>query len=137
MTQAAIRKKVHDYFLKKPEVLSAYLYGSRASYAFRKDSDVDIAVVLKPARNLQTFAKVLEYRSELEDSLEKDVDVVILNEADRFLALQVFTKGIPIYESNHDRAEDFKWRLVREGWDYIPIKRIFAEAALQRLRHGY
>ena len=125
------------YFLKKPEVLSAYLYGSQASGALREESDVDIAVVLKPARNLQAFTQGLKYRSSLEDLLKKDVDVVILNDADRFLALQVFSKGIPVYESNHTRAEDFKWRLVQEAWDYLPIKRIFDDAAIQRLRHGY
>ena len=137
MTQDSIRRKVRGYFLKKPEVLSAYLYGSQASGAFRKDSDVDIAVVLKPARNLQSFAKILKYRSGLEDLLKKDVDVIVVNNADRFLALQVFSKGMPVYESNHARAEDYKWRLVAEAWDYLPTKRIFDDAALERLRHGY
>ena len=137
MTKALIRKMVRHCFMKKPEVLSAYLYGSQASGAVRKDSDVDIAVVLKPARNLREFSRVLKYRSELEDTLKRNVDVVILNDADRFLALQVFSKGIPIYESNHDRAENFKWRLVQEAWDYLPIKRIYDDAAIQRLRHGY
>ena len=137
MTKTLIRRKIRRYFLKKPEVLSAYLYGSQASGALREESDVDIAVVLKPARNLQTFTQGLKYRSSLEDLLKKDVDVVILNDADRFLALQVFSKGIPVYESNHTRAEDFKWRLVQEAWDYLPIKRIFDDAAIQRLRHGY
>src|SRR3989338_113100 len=137
MSTALIRRKVRNYFSKKTEILSVYLYGSQASGALRKDSDVDIAIVLKPGRSLQTFSRELRYRSDLEDILKKDVDVVILNDADLFLVLQVFSKGIPIYQANRIQADTLKWHLIQQAWDFMPVKRVFDDAAIHRLQHGY
>ena len=73
-------------------------------------------------------------RTDLERLLKRDVDVVILNTADPFLRQQVYTKGKLIFVRNKKEAEDLKWRHIREYWDYIPIKRMMENTAIQELK---
>lgn len=129
-----ISRKIRKYFSGKPEALSVILYGSQASGITRPDSDVDVAVLLKSGRSSKSFEKKLEYQADLEDILGKDVDVVILNDADLFLAQQAITKGRTVFERDREKSNQLKWRLMRLWWDFIPTKRVYDEAALARLR---
>lgn len=103
-----------------------YLFGSRAEEIagrlrgappahFSKDSDVDIGVQPEPGHRFSALEKV-ELALALEELFEtKRVDLVLLPEADPFLALAVI-KGELIYSNDLDRqAEDELYFLRRAG----------------------
>ena len=129
--------RVRRYFSRRPEVLSVYLFGSRASGRATPRSDTDIAVLIKPSGRRSDFDRQLSYSHDLERILNSEVDVAVLNHADPFLTQQVFTKGKSILVRNRKGAEELKWRLIRGYWDFIPIKRIMDDTAIARLQRGH
>lgn len=72
MTIQAIKKKILP-ILKRQGVIKAALFGSAARGEMKKTSDVDILVKLKKGKSLFDF---VELKFELEDKLEKKVDLV-------------------------------------------------------------
>jgi predicted nucleotidyltransferase len=103
-----------------------YAFGSRGQEVARRvrgqavhphfpESDVDIAVQLEPGRRLTARDRV-RLSGELEDLLAaKRVDLVVLPEADPFLALDVI-RGELLYCADPDhQAEDELYILRRAG----------------------
>jgi len=126
------------------QVADLYVFGSRAkeiAARFRQetetecrsvfpqqggDSDVDIGVMPKPGVRLTAKERVC-LMVELEDLLEVNrVDLVILPEADPFLALEVI-RGELIYSEDLDRQARYELYVLRRAGDLLPFKQ-------QRLR---
>ncbi|MDD5206965.1 MAG: nucleotidyltransferase domain-containing protein [Desulfobacterales bacterium] len=120
--------------LSKRYRLSAfYAFGSRAKEAAalvrrksgklaRSDRDVDIAV-------LPDVQVVLSAREKVEISLELEellgaprVDLVILPEADPFLALDI-VRGELLYANDLDRQARHELYVLRRAGDLIPFKK--------------
>ena len=77
-------------------VCFAYLFGSYADDTFTDKSDIDIAVYLK---DFSLDAK-LSLHHLLEKSLQKEVDLVCLNEVKNMYLLEaIITKGLVMKES--------------------------------------
>jgi len=126
------------------QVADLYVFGSRAkeiAARFRQeteterrsvfpqrggDSDVDIGVMPRPGVRLKAKERVC-MMVELEDLLEVNrVDLVILPEADPFLALEVI-RGELIYSEDLDRQARYELYVLRRAGDLLPFKQ-------QRLR---
>ena len=71
----------------RPEILDAYLFGSQARGTARADSDVDVAVYLDPATDINAgFGVDAAIATDLMRALGRnDIDVVLLNRADPVL----------------------------------------------------
>ncbi|WP_026486295.1 type VII toxin-antitoxin system MntA family adenylyltransferase antitoxin [Caldanaerobius polysaccharolyticus] len=71
-----------DFFKDKDYVLMGFLFGSAAKGKQTKESDIDIAVYLK------NYDESLVYLlwNQLEDLLKRDVDLIILNNANATIA---------------------------------------------------
>lgn len=130
-----IIKKIRRHFQKRGGITAVYLYGSRALNTNSPASDIDIALLVKKHRAKKPFELGIKYRYELGKLLECEVDIVILNNADPFLRFQVYKKGKPIIIRSKKEAEDFKWRSIREYWDYIPLKRKMEDEAIHRMKN--
>src|SRR5438552_3934793 len=92
---ARVSHAIAECVSSRKEILAAYVFGSVASGRTRKDSDVDVAVLLRdgisPSRSFQFRLKLM---ADLGAKLHRsDVDVVILNEAPPLLAHRVLSKG--------------------------------------------
>src|SRR5215475_11899190 len=99
---ASIERRVVSCVSKKREIHAAYVFGSVMSGRTRRDSDVDIAVLLDdrmtPSRRFQYRLKLM---AELGSALHRsDIDLVILNEASPLLAHRVLSKGNLVYEGS-------------------------------------
>ncbi len=109
------------------DVVALYAFGSRAREIsakvkgeglFSKDtcSDVDIGVQLKPGQHLSAKERV-RLAIELEDVLDVNrVDLVILNEAEPFLALDII-RGEIIYCSDLDAQAEYELYVLRRAGD--------------------
>ncbi|MEJ2582134.1 MAG: nucleotidyltransferase domain-containing protein [Acidobacteriota bacterium] len=95
----------------RPEILEAYLFGSRARGASQAHSDVDVAVFIDRAK---TEPSPFGYRSELTATLmsalgSNEVDVVVLNGAPPLLYHRVLRDGTRLL------SRDLRATTVREG----------------------
>ena len=67
-----------------------WLYGSQAEGTARADSDVDLAALF---RRRPEGLEIFDARTELEEVLRRDVDLVDLDQAPPILAMQVLKHG--------------------------------------------
>src|SRR5438105_1847734 len=95
-----LRKSLHNYFKKRPEVRLAYLFGSQATGRTNRLSDVDVAVLANPSAALKNTPygyKALLITDIMKALKRNDVDVVLLQEAPYFLRQRIITSGTPLY----------------------------------------
>jgi uncharacterized protein len=79
-----------------PNVLSIYLFGSRAADTDNPDSDLDLAVLV--AGYADTLA-LWNLSSEIANEINCDVDLLDMRAASTVLQYQILSKGIRIWES--------------------------------------
>jgi predicted nucleotidyltransferase len=132
---AVLDSMLADFFSERPEVISAYLFGSQAKGTATAASDVDIALLLDPAFDLEThFAYRLEQIVALESVCRRPVDVVILNQAPLVLRNQVLKYGRLIYEGDHRQRVAFEVRSRFEYYDFKPVLDLLHSTLLRQIQ---
>ena len=102
-----------------PQVQAAWLFGSRARGDERRDSDVDIGILLgKHPRGLQDLCFGLQ--DELTARLGLPVQLTILDTAPVDLVRRVFREGRLIHERDRAARIAFQIRRRNEYWDFAP-----------------
>jgi len=69
------------YFAEQPDVVAAYLFGSRATGRARPGSDVDTAVLLLEEDGLARFYRRLGLMDGVSEVCGREADVIVLNDA--------------------------------------------------------
>ena len=107
----------------EPEVLAAWLFGSRARGEARPDSDVDVAVLLRsdPPATLEGLHLGLE--SDLEQACRLPVDLVIVNRAPPDLVHRILRDGVLLLERDRSARVRFEVRSRNEYFDVLPFLR--------------
>lgn len=129
-----LRRRLRDRLEREPDVLVAYLFGSRARGTPGALSDVDVAVLLGgdagPDRRLQLI-------DTLGGVVAPDaVDVVVLNEAPAVLAYRVIRDGQLLVDRD-ERARVRHWAVTVDRYlDMAPMRRQLAEGLRHRLEEG-
>jgi len=109
MNQINQINQIINYFKDKNEIIAVYLYGSFVTDKYSKDSDIDIALLTTQYKNkTESYKARIRYQTELSKLLRKDVDIVLLQEANEILAYQILKKGEMILERNRDIHRNFK-----------------------------
>ena len=131
------------FFLRRPEVEAAYLFGSQAKGSAGPTSDVDVAVLLGDAFDLDDHPMLrLEMMVELEAHLDADVDLVILNQANLVLCNQVLKYGRLVFERSHRKRVIFEVRSRQAYFDFKPMldslhKKLSQQIREEGLEHRY
>ncbi|MBN2573481.1 MAG: nucleotidyltransferase domain-containing protein [Deltaproteobacteria bacterium] len=120
------------------EVLEAYLFGSQGRGTAQVRSDVDVAVYVDPATDMNRgFGVDSAIAADLMSALGRnDVDVVILNRADPVLYHRVLRDGIRLL------VRDPKGTAGREGYalsryfDFLPQLEKIRRATDRRAEEG-
>jgi predicted nucleotidyltransferase len=117
------------------DVAYALLFGSSARGQRRQDSDVDVAIELRPGAS-RDFHALGALTARLESRLGKPVDLVLLDEASPALAYRAFRDGRLVVEHDHAALVARKARVILEYLDFKPIEERCAAGVLRAAARG-
>jgi len=119
-------------------VLAAYVFGSTVSGRARETSNLDVAVLLDgdPSPGRLTERR-LELECVLDASIERPVDLVILNGASPVLQVQVLRGGRLIYERDRRARIDFEVEAGKTYADLRPMCEFFRQAVVREIEERY
>jgi len=113
-----MNETLKEILSSEENVRFAYLFGSFADGTFTDKSDVDIAVYL----NDYSFDERLALHHRLEKSLQRDIDLLCLNEVKNIYLLEnILDDGIVI--KDHEEREYFEVLKQHEIIDFKNFKR--------------
>lgn len=96
-------QELKEYFKNQKNISMAFIFGSFAKGQHLPDSDIDIAVYFNPAGRVLEWEEDTFYPEEdriwreLENLLDREVDLLVLNRAASTMASKVLKTGLPIF----------------------------------------
>lgn len=123
---------------KEPNVLAAYLFGSKAMGKARPDSDMDLAIVVKDRTKKEEFY-FLKRISHLPFS-NLDITVVDLQNSSTLFLHQIIKNGFPIYKKSEKERVIFESQAASRFFDsqYLrSIQDFYLEKRLKEGSYGY
>jgi uncharacterized protein len=119
----------------EPDVVYALLFGSSARGTRGPGSDADVAVELAPgaARDARALGRLI---ARLESATDRQVDLVLLDEAPPPLAYRIFRDGHLIVERDHAALVARKARAILDYLDFKPVEDLCAAGVLRVAARG-
>jgi predicted nucleotidyltransferase len=143
LSKTELIERLQQYMtLKNAEtpICALYLFGSYAAGRATSLSDIDLAILLEQAEPRENYFKyrlnlMAEFSSQL--GTEK-VDVIILNDATPDLAYYIIKDGQLLFKRPEKRGQlvAFIARTYDRYFDYLPAKKLFSAALIQRIKEG-
>lgn len=112
--QNQIIQSLSDYLQSR--VQFALIYGSILKPSFNVKSDVDVALYLKPYGS--TLSDRLAFQTELTELIHREVDVVVLDQADLIITMQILANGRLIVNRDPDAFIKFKALKISQYIDF-------------------
>lgn len=126
------------FFRDRPDVLSAYLFGSHEEDRAHSESDVDVGVLLDRTRfpsPEDRFRERVRLGSALIGALQRnEVDVVILNDAPPLLGRHVVTRGQRVHCRDPEADREFVRVVQIQAADLAPFLDRMRALKLEALR---
>lgn len=119
---AALRNRLES----EPDILVAYLFGSRATGRQHAQSDLDVAIVT--GEGADDHALRVRLASDLEGALGRPVDVVALRGSGPDLAWSVHRDGLLLLDRDESARVDAHWLAWREYADTEHLRRLRDQA---------
>lgn len=104
----------------EPDLVAAWLYGSRARGEERPGSDVDVAVLLTDAPPVSFAGLRLDLEGRLEAAVGLPTQLLIANRAPADLVHRVLRDGVLLVENDPAARVRFEVRRRREYLDLLP-----------------
>ena len=125
----------------EPEVFAAWVFGSAARGTLNAESDVDVAVwvgLTEQSRlNSPGFDWLVRQKTQLEKALGREVDLIIMNDADPFIQMQVLGNGNQVLDRKPAETHVFQAQIYSRYPDVkrsrAPIERALG-GVIQRVR---
>ena len=122
---------------KDEDILFAYLYGSRVYRSTHFESDVDIAVYLKPSEVKEYIKKEEELLATLITKLHNDkIDLRILNTSPFLLQYNIIKEGIPIVIKDEFERADFEIWVMNRFFELKPHLDEYKQMLSLRIKAG-
>ncbi len=128
MDPAEIESQLREFLAANAEregIAAAYLFGSVARGTPRPGSDVDVGILYseEPPATLKGLGLALE--GDLEDLLQRAVQVVVLNRAPVDLVIRVLRDGKLLVDRERSKRVRFEVRSRFEFWDLEPYLKLY------------
>lgn len=122
----------------EPYIQFVYLFGSRAKGNVHPLSDYDIAIYIDPEKEPSTPYGIKSHVAGLFANKipTQKVQIVILNEANPFLAFEAVDEGRLIFKKDPRTHHDFVFHTYQR---YLDMKRLYQlqeEKLLERIKNG-
>lgn len=118
----AIADTLRSHFARHGEgIAAAYLYGSVARGTDRPDSDVDVAVLFAAAPSPTLAGLPVDLEADLTLLVNRQVNVVLLNEAPADLVHRILRDGVLVCEADPAARIAFEVKSRNEYFDLLPI----------------
>jgi hypothetical protein len=124
---------------RKPEINTAYLYGSFAKGDALPGSDIDIGVQLDPAYE-SDYRFLGQLSTAIEDlQLDRKVEAFVINSMSPLFRFNVIYPNKVLYCKDEEKRIEFELKTRRDYEDYLPFFNYRAENAVleaKRRLHG-
>jgi len=126
---------IKEYLKGQEDILAAYLFGSFAKGKEKRRSDIDIAVLFSSDVKDVSFAdRQITIINDLSQLLNKEIDIVALNNASSLLKFKVAQTGKCLYEKNIIESRRFRARSIIEYFDFLPIKNFIESNIIAKIK---
>lgn len=132
MNSTILINKLREYLEKQPNIIFAYLFGSYARGDYHTTSDIDIAIYTKDKDLGLEHYKSL--RQELMDLMQKNVDLVLLNDATPLVKHLIIKEKVHIFSKAKDEERDFIVKSLYEYNDMKPYLDLAYNTMIKRIR---
>ena len=119
---------------KFPKITAVYLIGSKARGEERKDSDLDIAIVVKKA-SIKRLKNIFEEFSKKLQIPNLDLRIIIPEETDPLFLFQVI-KGKLLYFKSEKEKVQFETKAMKLFYDTQHLRNIYHFYLKERLSKG-
>ena len=133
MMTAQQKRKLITLFKKGP-ITVAYLFGSLALGKERKESDADIAINIVPSLSKEhRFALRLKLMGQLSRILQRNVDVVVLNDVvSPFFKYIIIKEGVLLYQKSALDQFEIENTIYNLYFDFQPFLTQYNNAYVAR-----
>ncbi|MBM7557338.1 type VII toxin-antitoxin system MntA family adenylyltransferase antitoxin [Halanaerobacter jeridensis] len=102
-----VKKIIKEYCAKNKNIIAVYLFGSLARGTFSKNSDIDLSLMVNRELNkMEKFNLKLEVAVDLEELLDREVDIIIFSNADLRLKHQIIKGELILGKNNKLRVRE-------------------------------
>ena len=136
---ADLEHNVNAVLADFPEVVAAYLFGSRAGSRPRRTSDVDVALIFdaRTDRERRFLTRCLLSERLARAARATSADVVDLETATPLLAHEILRTRRLLFSRDEARRVGVAARQMMRYMDGRPMRRVLDEATVRRLREGF
>ena len=128
-----LRKETIE-IMKKMDIELIYIFGSVITKTQNENSDIDIAILFKDGLSIDTSKPYFElYKAFSKEFIDKEIDLVFLNNAPLTLKFDVITYGELIYKDSEIYAYDFRENVIKEYIDFKPLLDYNEKQILERI----
>jgi len=90
-------RRINNFARGHVEIVAIYIFGSIATAKNRDGSDIDVAIMFRsPIKGMER----VQLETSLSNLLERDVDLIVFEEASPLLQHQILKYGCLVYESD-------------------------------------
>lgn len=131
-------KKLKEYLYQRDEIIFAYLYGSFAKGSENILSDIDIAIYIDESKKPEsgTFGYRSELITELQSFVDRDIDLIILNEVTNILAYNVLKDGKLLFTKSYKKRINFHEKVMKIYLDFLPTRNIQDQYLKESIENG-
>lgn len=123
-------ERLSSVFADYPEIQAVYLFGSTSTGRTHAESDLDLAIVLRP--DAHSFPK-LDILTKLAQAGFCNVDLVTLDTDDIVLKHEAVRQNRLIYRTDDFDRGAFFSKIIRQFWDFRPFLDVQRRAYKQRV----
>jgi predicted nucleotidyltransferase len=127
-------KPIIELLNKKPHIIFAYLFGSKAKGYANERSDWDIAIYITESIKQNGLWPAFELEAQLSRAVKATVQVTILNTPlPPVFAFEILKDGILLIDRGPNLRMDFENKILRHyyDWQYFLNRQMEAERHLQ------
>ena len=132
---AFLDHSLKELCLSHGEIVATYVFGSQATGEAGPHSDVDVAVLLDEDKQ-QDFDS-LQFIVDLENKLERNVDLVVLNHSGEPIKHQVRRDGRIVFDRDPKRRKHWEIMSTKFYQDFLHLQAIYMQGMKKALKSPY